>query len=285
MRRCWYASSCPLGKPHTITARMGFILSLQQLINCVLQIVRFSRKRWWGTARMGAVGAAAIPLTCVQNILAYHTWLAICSSYMSRTWSAFYPQCETSSSFLSFFKQKKLLHVNSSAWNNADKQLNTLQLNYGLWGEDEDGICVNCMQLWTSYGNYGLCNSIFKKRMWKAGMQIVWILLTHARALESISEQKPETKTGSLSFLVHFSLNEKLEEQQSRGRLLTRVLLALRAPFGLSFTPQVLSLTEAHLLPIHLYMKAEVEMMHSPLCNDTEPLLPVYFRPERPLFT
>ena len=34
----------PLGKPYTITAKMGFILSLQQLINCILQIVGFSRK-------------------------------------------------------------------------------------------------------------------------------------------------------------------------------------------------------------------------------------------------
>lgn len=57
----------PLGKPCTITARMGFILSLQQLINCILQIVRFSRTHWWGTVRTGALGETSIIWTCIQN--------------------------------------------------------------------------------------------------------------------------------------------------------------------------------------------------------------------------
>lgn len=93
---------------------------------------------------------------------------------------------------------------------------------------------------------------------------------------------KTRNKNLIFKLLCPFFLpNVKLEEQRGGAAeadfctKLTRVLLALRAPFGLSFTPQVLSLTEAHLLPIHLYMKAEVEMMHSPLCNDTEQ--PLFF--------
>lgn len=77
-----HTHTCPLGKPYTITARMGFILSLQQLINCILQIVRFSRKHWWGTARMGALGEACIFLACVQNLLTYHIQYTACIFHM-----------------------------------------------------------------------------------------------------------------------------------------------------------------------------------------------------------
>lgn len=35
----------------TITFRMGFVQSVQQLINCILQTVHFSRMHWWVTAR------------------------------------------------------------------------------------------------------------------------------------------------------------------------------------------------------------------------------------------